>query len=85
MNHCSRSLHLHECQLDELWTFIYKQEAHLTPLEKRREVEGKAWVWIAFSPVCKLVPAWVVGTRPLRHARRLIFRLKVVPEPVWSK
>jgi hypothetical protein len=35
--------------------------------------------------VCKLVPAWVVGTRPLRHARRLIFRLKVVPEPVWSK
>jgi IS1 family transposase/transposase-like protein len=76
MNYFFRNLHLHECQLDELWTFIYKKEAHLTPLEKLREVEGDAWVWIAFSPVCKLVPAWVVGKRTLRHARRLIFRLK---------
>jgi len=57
MNYFFRNLHLHECQLDELWTFIYKKEAHLTPLEKLREVEGDAWVWIAFSPVCKLVPA----------------------------
>jgi hypothetical protein len=24
----------------------------------------------------KLVPAWVVGKRTLRHARRLVFRLK---------
>ena len=43
-------------------------------------MEGDAWVWIAFSPVCKLVPAWVVGKRTLPasggggHARRLIFR-----------
>jgi IS1 family transposase len=76
MNYFFRNLHLHECQLDELWTFIDKKEAHLTPLEKLREVKGDAWVWIAFSPVCKLVPAWVVGKRTLRHARRLIFRLK---------
>ena len=76
MNHFFRNLHLHECQFDELWTFIYKKEDHLTPLEKLQEVDGDAWVWIAFSPVCKLVPAWVVGKRSLRHARRLIFRLK---------
>ena len=76
MNHFFRNLHLHECQLDELWTFIYKKEDHLTPLEKLQEVDGDAWVWIAFSPVCKLVLAWVVGKRTLRHARRLIFRLK---------
>ena len=71
-----RDLHLAECQLDELWTFIYKKEAHLTALEKLAEVYGDAWVWIAFSPVCKLVPAWVVGKRTLPHARRLVFRLK---------
>ncbi len=57
-------------------TFIYKKEAHLTPLEKLAEVYGDAWVWIAFSLVCKLVPAWVVGKRTLPHARRLVFRLK---------
>ena len=76
MNYFFRNLHLGECQLDELWTFIYKKEAHLTPLEKLAEVYGDAWVWIAFSPVCKLVPAWVVGKRTLLHARRLVFRLK---------
>lgn len=76
LNYFFRHLHLSECQLDELWTFIAKKEAQLTPLEKLQEVYGDTWVWIAFSPVCKLVPAWVVGKRTRRHARRLIFRLK---------
>ncbi|MCC7361639.1 MAG: helix-turn-helix domain-containing protein [Anaerolineales bacterium] len=76
MSYFFRNLHLTECQLDELWTFIYKKEAHLTPLEQLAEVYGDAWVWIAFSPVCKLVPAWVIGKRTLAHARRLVFRLK---------
>jgi len=76
MNYFFRDLHLSECQLDELWTFIYKKEGHLTSLEKLGEVYGDAWVWIAFSPVCKLVPAWVVGKRTLPYARRLVFRLK---------
>jgi IS1 family transposase len=76
MNYFFRNLHLRECQLDELWTFIYKKEAQLTPLEKLAEVYGDAWVWIAFSPVYKLVPAWVVGKRTLRYARQLVFRLK---------
>jgi IS1 family transposase len=76
MNYFFRNLHLCECQLDELWTFIYKKEARLTPLEKLVDVYGDTWVWIAFSPVHKLVPAWVVGKRTLPHARRLVFRLK---------
>lgn len=76
MTYVFRNLHLHECQLDELWTFISKKAAQLTPLEKLAEVYGDAWVWMAFSPRYKLVPAWVVGKRTLRHARRLVFRLK---------
>jgi IS1 family transposase len=76
MNYFFRNLPLRECQLDELWTFISKKEAQLTPLEKLAEVYGDAWVWIAVSPVYKLGPAWVVGKRTLRHARRLGFRLK---------
>lgn len=76
MNYFFRNLHLTECQLDELWTFVFKKEAHLTALEQLQEIYGDAWVWIAFSPVCKLVPAWVVGKRTLSHARKLVFRLK---------
>ena len=71
-----RNLHLHECQLDELWTCIHKKEDHLTSLENLAEVAGDAWVWMAFSPVYKLVPAWVVGKRTLHQARRLLFRLQ---------
>lgn len=76
MNYFFRNLHLAECQLDELWTFIYKKEKQLTALERLAEVYGDAWVWIAFSPICKIVPAWVIGKRTLPHARRLVFRLK---------
>jgi IS1 family transposase len=76
LNYFFRNLPLSECQLAELWTFSHKQEDHLTPLEKLQAVYGEAWVWIAFSPVCKLGPAWGVGKRTLRHARRLVFHLK---------
>ena len=76
MSYFFRNLHLTECQLDELWTFVFKKEAHLTTLEQLQEIYGDAWVWIAFSPVCKWVPAWVVGKRTLPQARRLVFRLK---------
>jgi hypothetical protein len=76
MNDFFRHLHLRECQLDELWTFVAKKEDHLTPLEQLATVYGDAWGWIAFSPVGTLVPAWVVGKRTLQDARRLVFRLK---------
>jgi IS1 family transposase len=76
MSYFFRDLHLSECQLDELWTFVYKKEDQLDPIEQLLSVYGDAWVWIAFSPICKLVPAWLVGKRTLRDARKLIFRLK---------
>ena len=76
MTYFFRDLHLSECQLDELWTFIYKKQEHLKPVDELLGIYGDAWVWIAFSPVCKLVPAWVVGERKLPDARKLIFRLK---------
>jgi len=71
-----RHLHVRECQLDELWTFIAKKEARLTSLEKLAAIAGDAWVWIAFSPVNKLVLAWVVGKRTLCAARQLVAQFK---------
>jgi IS1 family transposase/transposase-like protein len=71
-----RALHITECQLDELWTFVYKKEAQLDPVDQIVGLYGDAWVWIAFAPECKLVVAWVVGKRTLHEARRLINHLK---------
>jgi IS1 family transposase len=80
MNYFFRDLHLNECQLDELWTFVYKKEDQLEPIEQLLNVYGDAWVWIAFSPVFKIVPAWLVGKRTLRDARKLVFRLKTATD-----
>jgi IS1 family transposase len=71
-----RNLHITECQLDELWTFVGKKENHLDPVEQLLGVYGDAWIWIAFAPQCKLVLTWVVGKRTLSEARGLIKRLK---------
>ncbi len=71
-----RDLHLSECQLDELWTFVYKKEKHLTMLEKLAGRYGDAWIWTAFDPVHKLVPAWRVGKRTQGDARKFIQALK---------
>ena len=71
-----RNLHITECQVDELWTFVKKKEEQLTPLERMLDVQGDTWVWIAFAPLSKLVPAWVAGKRTLQESKMLIERLK---------
>jgi IS1 family transposase len=71
-----RDLHLTECQLDELWTFVYKKEKHLTAFEKIVGRYGDAWIWVAFDPVHKLVPAWRVGKRTLADAQQFMKTLK---------
>src|SRR5467141_3367353 len=38
------TLHITECQLDELWSFVRKKEAHLTIAEKVLALYGDAWV-----------------------------------------
>jgi IS1 family transposase len=71
-----RNLHITECQLDELWTFVRKKEKHLDPVEQVLRLYGDAWIWIAFVPAYKLVVTWVVGKRTMAEAKRLIKRLK---------
>jgi IS1 family transposase len=71
-----RNLHITECQLDELWTFVRKKENRLAPVEQVLGIYGDAWTWIAFAPACKLVVTWVVGKRTLTEAKQLIKRLK---------
>ena len=72
------NLHLTECQLDELWSFVGKKEAHLTAIEKVLMLYGDAWVWIAFVPPWRLVAAFVIGKRVQENADLLIERLKAV-------
>ncbi len=77
INYFFRGLYLTECQLDELWTFVDKQEEHLTAFEKLARRYGDTWIGTAFDPVHKLVPTWRVGKRTLTDAKQFIQALKL--------
>jgi IS1 family transposase/transposase-like protein len=75
-----RNLHLSECQLDELWSFVHTKEGHLALAKVYNETYGDAWVWIAFAPAWRIVVAFVVGKRTQASADLLLKRVKHVTD-----
>ena len=73
-------LHVTECQLDELWSFVHTKEAHLPFAKLSCETYGDAWVWLAFAPVWRLILAFVVGKRSQESADLLLERVKAVTD-----
>jgi IS1 family transposase/transposase-like protein len=73
-------LHVTECQLDELWSFVHTKEAHLPFAKIDCETYGDAWVWLAFAPVWRFVLAFVVGKRTQENANLLLDRVKDVTD-----
>jgi len=75
-----RNLHVTECQLDELWSFVHTKERNLPFAEIYRESYGDAWVWVAFAPVWRLTLAFVVGKRTQESANLLLDRVAYVTD-----
>lgn len=73
-----QNLHISECQLDELWSFVHTKEQHLESAKLICESYGDAWVWIALAPVWRLVVAFVVGKRTQEQADLLLARVRAV-------
>lgn len=73
-------LHVTECQLDELWSFVHTKEQHLARAITWSETYGDAWVWIAFAPCWRLVLAFVVGKRTQTEANLLLERVAHVTD-----
>jgi len=74
------NLHVWECQLDELWSFVHTKEAHLPGAKLYCATYGDAWVWIAFAPVWRLVLAFVIGKRDQANADLLLARVAHVTD-----
>lgn len=66
-------LHLEECQLDEMWSFVYKKQGHLEPFEQLRNDIGDVWLHVAFEARLKLFVAIVPAKRTL-ESLRLVMR-----------
>lgn len=75
-----RNLHVTECQLDELWSFVHTKEGNLEYAKIYCETYGDAWVWIAFAPVWRLVLGFVVGKRSQISANLLLDRVASVTD-----
>lgn len=75
-----RNLHVTECQLDELWSFVHTKERNLPCAKLYHETYGDAWVWIAFAPVWRVVLAFVVGKRTQTSANLLLERVAYVTD-----
>lgn len=75
-----RNLHVNECQLDELWSFVHTKEAPLPGATLYNATYGDAWVWIAFAPVWRLVGAFVIGKRDQANADLLLARVAHVTD-----
>ena len=65
-------LHLEECQLDEMWSFVYKKQGHLDAFEQLRDDLGDIWLHVAFEARLKLIVAIVPAKRRLDSMRTLI-------------
>ena len=70
-----RDLHVVECQLDELWSFVHTKEGNLPFAKLYDETYGDAWVWVAFAPIWRLVLAFVIGKRTQANADLLLERV----------
>jgi IS1 family transposase/transposase-like protein len=75
-----QNLHIEECQLDELWSFVHTKEGNLAAAKLICQSDGDAWVWVAFAPLWRMVVAFVVGKRTQDNANLLLARVQHVSD-----
>ena len=75
-----RNLHVTDCQLDELWSFVHTKQDNLLVAKLYCETYGDAWVWLAFAPGWRLVVAFVIGKRTQANANLLLARVVQVTD-----
>jgi len=62
MDRKMRGLTSDAIECDEIWTFLFKKQARLTPEEKGTD-KGDQYVFVALDQKTKLVPVFIVGKR----------------------
>lgn len=68
-----RNLKCKQLQLDEMWSWIYCKDKNRTEeIAAKNPAAGDIWLWVAIDAESKLVPAWRLGSRDGRTAKRFI-------------
>lgn len=76
MDQRMRDLKCRLIQADEIWCYVGKKQAHLTPEEKDFRYDlGSQYVFVALDPESKLVPVYEVGKRDATTTWRFALNL----------
>jgi IS1 family transposase len=62
MDEQRRELSCRRIQVDEIWAYVGKKQAHLTDEDDRSRL-GDQWTFVALDPDTKLIPSYRVGKR----------------------
>src|SRR5688572_16652248 len=54
-----RNLKLKRVQCDEIWSFVYAKQKHVTSEMLEHGHAGDVWTWVAIDAATKLVPCWM--------------------------
>jgi IS1 family transposase len=65
------NLKCEEVEVDELWGYVAKKQAHVLPTDNQREV-GDQYVFVAMDAKTKVVCSFLVGKRSLENAIELM-------------
>ncbi len=74
MDEQMRDLTCRRVQVDEIWAYVGKKQAHLTREDDRSRL-GDMWTFVALDPETKLVPTFRVGKRTGENARKFMVDL----------
>jgi IS1 family transposase len=67
MDEKMRDLPCRRIEVDEIWAYVGKKQAHMKPGEDRSRL-GDQWTFVALDPETKLVPTYRVGKRSRANA-----------------
>jgi IS1 family transposase len=67
MDEQMRELPCRRIQVDEIWAYVGKTQAHLTEDDDRSRL-GDQWTFVALDPDTKLIPSYRVGKRDSENA-----------------
>jgi IS1 family transposase len=81
-----RNLNLQSLQLDEIWTFVLKKQAHLKPAERDDPALGDQFLFIALDEETKLIPTFLLGKRTAENTQAFMDDLatRIVVPPLFD-
>jgi IS1 family transposase len=68
------NLEVKRLQVDEIWSYVGKKQAHVT--SKDSDLVGDQYIFVAIDPDTKLIPTFSVGKRTLEMATGFMYDLR---------